>query len=160
MKKKYNRIINSTIINYLMTENTSINHPLSNNLYPTINQNDYLPMCRYCLENTAEINKQLIRPCKCTTPICIPCLNKQIEIRNVNKCEICKSDFVNYPLTHQVVNVEDWMNNPILITNVRENTYQDPINLFDIRDYHCKGFCLCILLLIIILLFLSFIGLV
>ena len=49
------------------------------------------PICKYCLENSAECKFKFVTPCKCTNPVCVGCLRRQVELKNSKTCEICKT---------------------------------------------------------------------
>ena len=52
-----------------------------------------VPICKYCFENAAECTSKLITPCKCTNPVCLSCLRRKIELKNVIVCEICNTSY-------------------------------------------------------------------
>ncbi|XWV26253.1 putative orfan [Tupanvirus soda lake] len=51
-----------------------------------------LDHCKYCLQNPIENTSKFVKPCKCTNPVCVSCLKRQLELKRVTKCEICVSE--------------------------------------------------------------------
>lgn len=57
-------------------------------------ENPSLPVCKYCLENSLECKSPFVKPCRCTDPVCLNCLRRQIELKRTIICEICKTTYV------------------------------------------------------------------
>lgn len=50
-------------------------------------------VCKYCLQNCIESKEKFVTPCSCTNPVCISCLRRHIELKNITICEICRSKY-------------------------------------------------------------------